>query len=417
MARWIRWGATQLFFALSVLCTVTVAITSPGLLGSLGLGEAQLGELGGAYVTAYSIALLLLGGLMSTIPPHLLLGGSALVAALGTLLLASAQGFSGALLAMVLMGIGLSTAFVGVISTVGREFPRNFAFMAALSNAITNLCSALLAIGSAVVPILADFRSPFRVLSLLLLATAALLVFALGEPGRPPGLVAPSGQARATLRTAELPGAIGRILRTPPFWYVSLCFAGLFGSFLAFADLWNIPYQMRVFGHTIQQASLLNSAFPLGMVAGSLVGGTWARRAGFLAPLRGFALLTLLVEGLLYAHGLPEAGAAVAFFLVGFGSSAFSLALAALPEHLEAALVPIATTLVMTLAYLLSAVVQVLAAMPGGDAGITSFSAYRGSLGIVVVPVAIAAVSAFLLRSRLPGRAIERPGGSGRGQP
>ncbi len=417
MARWVRWGATQLFFALSVLCTVTFAITSPVLLGSLGLGEAQLGALGGAYVTAFSIALLLLGGLMSTIPTRLLLGGSALVAALGTLLLASAQGFAGALLAMVLMGIGLSTAFVGVISTVGREFPRNFPFMAALSNAITNLCSALLAIGSAVVPVLAGFRGPFRVLSLLLLATAALLVFALKEPGWPPGHGAPPGQARATLRTSELPGAIGRILRTPPFWYVGLCFGGLFGSFLAFADLWNIPYQMRVFGHTIQQASLLNSAFPLGMMAGSLVGGTWARRAGFLGPVRGFALLTLLVEGLLYAHVLPGAGAGLAFFLVGFGSSAASLALAALPEHLEAALVPIATTLVMTLAYLLSALVQVLAALPGGGAGITSFSAYRGSIGIVVVPVAIAAVSAFLLRSRPPGRAIERPGGSGSGAP
>ncbi len=423
MARWIRWGATQLFFALSVLCTVTFAITSPSLQGSLGLGEAQLGELGGAYVTTYSIALLLLGGLLSTIAPRLLLGGSALVAALGTLLLASADGFSSALLAMVLIGIGLSTAFVGVITAVGREFPRNFAFMAALSNAITNLCSALLAIGSAMVPILAGFRSPFRVLTLLLLATAALLVLVLQEPGRPGHDPEAPSQDRATLRASELPAAIGRILRTPQFWHVSLCFGGLFGSFLAFADLWNIPYQMRVFGHTIQQASLLNSTFPLGMMAGSLVGGTWARRAGFLQPVRGLALLTLLVEGVLYAHALPAAGAGVAFFLVGFGSSAASLALAALPEHLEAALVPIATTLVMTLAYLLSALVQVLAGLPGGagtpggGAGITSFSAYRGSIGIVVVPVAIAAVSALLLRSRPPGLAIARPNGSGRGAP
>ncbi len=423
MARWIRWGATQLFFALSVLCSVTFAITSPSLLGSLGLAEAQLGELGGAYVTAYSVGLLLLGALMSTIATRLLLGGSALVAALGTLSLAYAHSFAGALLGMVLMGIGLSTAFVGVITAVGREFPRNFAFMAALSNAITNLCSALLAIGSAMVPILAGFRSPFRVLSLLLLATATLLVFVLQEPERPRGREAEPPQDRATLRASELPAAIGRILRTPPFWYVSLCFGGLFGSFLAFADLWNIPYQMRVFGHPIQQASLLNSAFPLGMVAGSLVGGTWARRAGFLRPVRGFALLTLGVEGLLYAEVLPAAGAGVAFFLVGFGSSASSLALAALPEHLEGALVPIATTLVMTLAYLLSALVQVLAGlpggagMPGGGAGITSFSAYRGSIGIVVVPVAIAAVSAFLLRARPPGLAIERRSGSGRGEP
>lgn len=400
MGGWIRWAVSQLFFALSVLCSVSFAVASPDLLRSLDLREAQLGQLGGAYLAAFSIALPILGGLMSTIALRWLLGGSALVAALGTLRLASATDFHGALGAMALMGIGLSTAFVGVITVAGREFPRTFAPMAALSNAITNLGSALLAMVSTLVPILADFRRPFRLLSVLLLATAALLAIVLRERG-PTGDGAPRespGPGRATLRASELPAAVARVLRTPQVWFVGLCFGGLFGSFLAYADLWNIPYQMKVFGHTIQQAAGLNAAFPLGMMAGSLVGGTWAGRAGFLPPVRVFAVLTLLVEGLLFAEVLPDIGAGVAFFLVGFGSSAASLALAALPAHLEAALVPIATTIVMTLTYLLSAMVQVLAGGPGGTGGITTFATYRDSLGILLVPVAIAAVAAFLLR-------------------
>lgn len=400
MRGWVRWAVAQLFFALSVLCSVSFAVASPDLLRSLDLKEAQLGQLGGAYLAAFSIALPILGGLMSTIALRWLLGGSALVAALGTLLLASASSFHGALGAMALMGIGVSTAFVGVITVAGREFPRAFASMAALSNAITNLGSALLAIVSALVPILADFRRPFRLLSVLLLATAALLAIVLRERGPAGDGTLRNSPGPATLRASELPAAVARVLRTPQVWLVCLCFGGLFGSFLAYADLWNIPYQMKVFGHSIQQAAGLNAAFPLGMVAGSLVGGAWAGRAGFLPPVRVFAVLTLLVEGLLFAEALPDIGAGVAFFLVGFGSSAASLTLAALPAHLEAALVPIATTVVMTLTYLLSAGVQVLAGGPGGAGGITTFATYRDSLGILLVPVAIAAVAAFLLRGR-----------------
>lgn len=402
MNGWTRWGIAQLFFVLSVLCNISFAISSPNLLSSLALKEAQLGELGGIYFASFSIALLILGGLMSTIQPRLLLGGSAVMAAIGALTLAAANGFVGALIAMLLMGVGLSTAFVGVITYVGKEFPQNFAFMAALSNAITNLCSALLAITSSMVPILAGFRAPFRLLALLLLLTGGLLFVVLRE--RKSSSDSSSNRAGrsppVTLSAAALPAAIGRILTTPQFWYVALYFGGLFGSFLAYADLWNIPYQLKVFGHTIQHASLLNSAFPIGMTVGSLIGGAWANRAGFLVPIRVFAIVALVTEALLFGNTLPEAGAGFAFFLVGIGCSAASLALAALPEHLEAVLVPIATSFVMTFTYLLSALIQVLAGQPGGKAGITSFTNYQASFAVIVVPVVIAAVTSFLIRRR-----------------
>ena len=398
-----RWGVAQLFFALSVLCDVCFAISSPSLLSSLGLKDAQLGELGGTYFASFSIALLILGGLMSTIAPRLLLGGSAVVAAIGALLLGSANGFEGALIARVLMGIGLSTAFVGVITYVGREFPQNFAFMAALSNAITNLCSALLAITSSMVPILVGFRAPFRLLALLLMLTAVLLFIILRDGKNSNGNIANDSQSKkiATLTAAELPAAIGRIVRKPQFWYVTLYFGGLFGSFLAYADLWNIPYQLKVFGHPIQHASLLNSAFPIGMTVGSLLGGAWAKRIGFILPLRVFAIITFITEAVLFSTTLPEIGAGLAFFLVGFGCSAASLALAALPEHLEAPLVPIATTFVMTFTYLLSALIQVAAGQPGGGGGITTFSSYQGSIAVIVFPVAIATITAFLIRRKI----------------
>lgn len=402
MNGWIRWGITQLFFVLSVICNISFAISSPNLISSLSLEEAQLGELGGIYFASFSIALLIIGGLMSTIEPRLLLGGSAVVAAIGALILSAANGFEGALIARLLMGVGLSTAFVGVITYVSKEFPQNFAFMAALSNAIANLCSALLAITNSVTPILAGFRAPFRLLAPLMLFTAGLLFVVLRErkSSSESASIPAEGSPQATLSAAELPTAICRILTTPQFWYVALYFGGLFGSFLAYADLWNIPYQLKVFGHTIQHASLLNSAFPIGMTVGSLIGGAWANRAGFLIPIRVFSIVALVTEALLFGNALPEAGAGFAFFLVGIGCSAASLALAALPEHLEAILVPIATTFVMTFTYLLSALIQVLAGQPGGKSGITTFTSYQGSIATIVVPVAIAAASSFLIRRR-----------------
>ena len=137
------------------------------------------------------------------------------------------------------------------------------------------------------------------------------------------------------------------------------------------------------------------------MTVGSLLGGAWAKRIGFILPLRVFAIITFITEAVLFSTTLPEIGAGLAFFLVGFGCSAASLALAALPEHLEAPLVPIATTFVMTFTYLLSALIQVAAGQPGGGGGITSFSSYQGSIAVIVFPVAIATITAFLIRRKI----------------
>jgi len=42
-------------------------------------GVAQLCDLGGSYLASFSIALFILGGLMSTIAPRLLLGGPSVI--------------------------------------------------------------------------------------------------------------------------------------------------------------------------------------------------------------------------------------------------------------------------------------------------------------------------------------------------
>ena len=394
---WLSWGAAQLFFVLSVLVTVSLAIASPALVQHLGLGDGQWGQLGGAYFGAFSLAMLVFGSLLSTLSPRLLLGGTASLAALGALLLGSASSWPMALLAMVLMGIGLSIAFLGVVTVVGWEFPASYAAMTALSNAITNLCSCALALVSSVLPILTDASMAFRVLALLLLLAAALLVLVLP---RAPRIRERSsdGAALPSLGIAGLPAAVLTIGRSSQFWLVALYVAGLFGAFLAYADLWNIPFQMRVFGHTINQAARLNAAFPLGVVLGSLVGGAWARRSGFLLPVRGFALLTLGVLVVLLQLPLNATAAALAFLLVGFSCSAGPLALAALPQHLPSSLVPVATTLVMTLAYLVSAGVQLMAAWPGGSSGIDDFQHYQASLGVIALPMAIAAAAAWFIR-------------------
>jgi sugar phosphate permease len=85
----IQWGLALLFFSLNLGGVISYAIGSHAIETTLGLSSAQIGSLGGSYFIAYAISQLLLGSLFGLVPSRWLLGGSALLAGLGALVMDS----------------------------------------------------------------------------------------------------------------------------------------------------------------------------------------------------------------------------------------------------------------------------------------------------------------------------------------
>lgn len=396
----LSWGCGQIFFVLSVLVAVVFAILSDEILQKLHLTESDLGLLGGVFFVAYALSQLVLGIVISRFPARLVLGPTALLAAVGTFLFSVSHGLAAAVIARGLMGVGLGSTFVGVIYLVGRRYGSRFAFMSALSQSLANVGAAALAILSAFLPILVDFRLPFLLLAVLFVASAALILLFVDDVPE-----ADSGSAPSLLEALKI------ALSSTQFWAATVFYCGTFGTLLAFADLWNIQFQMNFFAHSVQQSAVTNSMIPLGVTVGGLVAGAWAGKIGFVLPARLFTALVVLCFLVLLLVPLPLFGAGAVMFIIGCGFGSSTLGLAAIHQHLPPSAAPLATSLAVTAACIFGGIIQPLVGSAIGSPHRATellalvhtdnpdFGTYQRGLLWLLASIVAAVIASFLFRS------------------
>jgi len=420
--RYLPWVPAVIFFMASVMIALFFAVLSPSIAHDLSLSESQLGLLGGSYFVVYSVGQLVLGSLLGPVSPRLILGATSLIAAAGCFLFAISTSMAVAMAGQVLMGFGLSSTFVGVVYIIGRDLPRRFSFMTALSQAMSNVIGASVAVLAGVTTLFAEFRGPFYFGAVLFLATAVALVFLAGGREKP----------KAAAEGAEDHMALSAILKacasSRQFWAALVYYSCLFGTILAYSGLWNMQFQINFFRNTTQQASLLNAMIPLGITLGSIVAGAWAqRRRDFVLPARAFGLLSVVVVLAMWMFVFSETVALVANFLLGIGLAGSILALVAVQTHLGKPVQALGTALVVTAAFVTGGVVQpivgIVVDMPVRSAalyglaqdsanlvGLTTtenpyFGAYQQGFGVMGVFVIVGFLSSLLFRSAKSGEA------------
>ena len=391
--RMLQWLLTLLFFCLNLASVVVYAITADSLGVDLKLTTSQSGSLGGSYFIAYALSQLLLGSSLGRIPPRLLLGATALIAAGGAFLLSVAQSFELAMLSRLLMGVGFGTAMVGVVFVICQQFSNKFTLMLSLSQGIATATGATLGL-LASLPILQNFRQPFLITAVLLLINS-LLMFVFIKAGNHSSEVSDQIRNQASLSSKLL-----NILGNGQFWLGTIYFTGLYAPFLAYADLWNIKFQMDVFGSSSSMAAMINSGATWGLAIGGIITGIWANKVGFIMPARTCAFMSLIVMGILYTKPLP--GLAVPLMIVlGFFMGAAPLGLAVMnanvPEKLQSLASPILLTVVfLSGGVLMSAVGSTLADLP-----VHEFGTYQAGLNWFLTPIGIAAAASLMMK---PGR-------------
>jgi predicted MFS family arabinose efflux permease len=393
MRKWIQWLVPQLFFCLNLTGVVLYAVTSGSLGDSLKLTSAQIGGLGGAYFIAYALSQLFLGSSLGALPAKYLLGFTALISSAGALLLGIAQNYEMAMLARVLMGIGFGTAMVGVIYVIGQFFGNRFAFMVNLSQSAANAVGA--AIGSfASIPLLQNFRLPHLITAALLLINGVLLLFVITDDDN-------TSNAHGNVEAPKtLPDQLSSIFSNGQYWIGTIYFTGLFATFLAYADLWNIKFQVDIFNKSTMDAAMINSGVAWGCTFGALISGIWANKVGFLVPARICAWMSLLLMSILYTKPLP--GLALPLMvLLGLFMGAAPLGLAAMNAHISEKAKSVASAILLTFVFLCGGLLMSIVGSSLATLPVSEFSTYRAGMNWFLVPVAIAAVSSLLMK---PGR-------------
>lgn len=398
----IVWGAGDIYFIVSVMVAVLFGILSPNLQKQLHLGSAQIGLLGSVFFISYGVAQLVAGGLMDSLGPRLTLAGSSVIATCGLFLLSIAGDFIMAIPAQLLIGVGLSTSYVGAIYLAGTWFPpERFSFVSGVTQMSANIMTAGLVLIMALSGAIVSFRVIMRSMAFVILAIGVLMFLVVRSA--PAGGAGSSGSSQEGGFTAS----VHRIVRVPQFWLGTIYFSTGFGVLMAFSNLWNIPDQLA-YGHSIETAASMNALLPLGGAFGAILAGWIADYLGRRATVAKFYIggMLLLSAVLVYGPNFPIAVAFLILLVMGFFFGGAVMGFPLVGQYVPSELQGSAFGLMATVAYLLSALLQymvgALVSGPDTPGTMTAIHDFKLALTPLVVVLAIGFVCSRWLRDPEP---------------
>ncbi len=300
------------YFLSYALRTINAVIASQ-LTSDLGLTAASLGFLTAAYFLSFAFMQVPLGIWLDRYRPRRVEAILLLVAAIGSVVFATAHSLPMLVIARVLIGIGVCCCLMASLRTYGQWLPKEkLPLMNGLQLAVGSVGAiASTAPAQALLPIF-GWRGLFWVLALLLVLGAAWLWFLTPDPRQ----ASPLPAAQNTANTAKF-----NAWAAPAFWTL-MPFAALNSAHgMSVQALWASPWLLDVASVPKPDLGLVLVALSVGMLLGNLLSGALATK---LAP-RGIlphqvgvvlCLVALIAQlPLLFGWGISPAWSLFAFGL------------------------------------------------------------------------------------------------------
>lgn len=308
-------------------------VVYPDLVRDVGLDASGLGLLTGVYMATFALAQLPVGMALDRYGPRRVQLPMLALAALGGLLFAQADSFTGLVVARGLVGLGVSASLMAAIKASSLWLPPE---RLPLSTSVLLSVGGLGAVAStAPMQFVVDavgWRWGFVAIAGCAVAVAVLI-----------GTVVPEHPARpAPTSVRAMARSVAQLYATPLFWRMSLCTLFSNGAYMAIQGLWLGPW-LRDVGH-LSRPDAAHVLFwsTLGMVLGSLSWGTLADRLRHhgVRPVTvcGVGLTVfLLCQGLMLLpqSALTASALAVAFSFFGTASALnYAIVAQTMPVHL-----------------------------------------------------------------------------------
>ncbi len=323
-----------------------------------------LGSLAAAYYYVYTAMQIPSGVLADTLGPRLTVTIGTLVAGVGSILFGLAPEFDTAVSGRLLVGLGVSVVFVGLMKSNAVWYAdREYGRISGITLLLGNLGSILAAGPLALLLTAVSWREAFvgaGVVSILLSAANWLWVRNRPQDAGFPSIHEQQGLAPPAARKQhwmqDLGDVLGRREVWPGFW-VNL---GMTGTLFAFAGLWGVPLMRDLHGLDRTEASLYTTVTLAGFAVGALKAGWLSDRIGRRKPLiLGSALLSVLAWlALILLPWGPGWSGLLLYCLLGLSGGGFVLTYAVAKELLPPGVSGMGIALVNTGLFLGAALMQ-----------------------------------------------------------
>lgn len=402
---WLVCGLGALFYCYEYFLRILPSVMTEDLLKMFNISGVAFGNLVAFYYYAYTPMQLPVGVMMDRFGPRKLLAFACLLCAIGTYLF-SQHYLSTAQMGRFLVGFGSAFAFVGVLKLASIWFPPSrFAFIAGMATslgmigAMTGdiiLSKLVFTLGSATTLHIAAGIGLLLTVCLWYVIPSAKVV-ASHEPVGP------------VLGYGRFFQAVLKLCQNPQMWLVGVIGTLLYLSLSAFAEVWGIPYLIRVYGLSNSVAAVKVSFIFLGWAVGGPLVGWISDKIGnrrlpiVMGALFGAVLFTLLI----YFPFMVHHYLGLLLFAFGFCSSAqvviFPIARELNIPGLAATAIAVTNLLVMFGGALFQPLIgKILDVSTGthirGNLMAFSIESFQHALTIIPVAFIMASVLAIFLR-------------------
>jgi len=278
--RFIIFAILAVAYLLVYFHRLSLSVVADALVKEFQTSASVMGLLGSVYFYCYAVMQLPAGLLSDSIGPRKSVTVFLLIASAGSILFGLSPSIHVAFAGRILVGFGVSMAFIPTIKILSQWFrPNEFAFMAGILQAVGGAGVLAATWLLAIMTVRFGWRLSFELIGIVTLIVVVLnWLIVRDKPqdkGWPSILDIDNREKSGSYVVQEIPlwEGVKRVVSEPYFWPVAIWFFFDCGIFFGFGALWSGPYLIHTYDISREEAGRILSMLAWGMIIGGpLVG-------------------------------------------------------------------------------------------------------------------------------------------------